>query len=106
MRPVDALFAPRFLAIPTSVLEKDTPMEALGACAQNIATYYASGVAVLACIIAIGVFCLNRRFILLAYGMVSAGFAYVTAYLILPHLVFWFVVGTFGIGAAACDGFW
>jgi hypothetical protein len=81
-------------------------MEDLANCAQNIAAYYASGIAALAVVVTVLWFCVVRRVITLCYGLLASFSLYVVAYLILPYLVWMFVLGTAGAGAVACEGFW
>ena len=81
-------------------------MDDLAGCAQNIAVHWAAILGFGALIIGLLVFCVQRTLLSLCYGLFAAGCTYVAAYLLLPYLVWFFVVGTFGIGAAACEGYW
>ncbi len=81
-------------------------MNDLAICAQNIAAHWAAILAVLAFIISLAVFCFQRTLMSFCYGLFSVGCTYVATYLIAPYLVWFFVLGTVGIGSIACEGYW
>ncbi len=81
-------------------------MEDLGRCAQNIAEHWAIILSVIVLIVGLLIFCIQRTLMSMCYVLFTAGSTYVGAYLIGPQLVWFFVLGTFGIGAVACEGYW
>ncbi|MGC1495571.1 MAG: hypothetical protein WA790_07170 [Sulfitobacter sp.] len=81
-------------------------MDDLAHCAQNIAEHWAAILAFMVLIIAIFVFAVRRTLLSFCYGLFSAGSTYVAAYFVIPYLVWFFVLGTMGVGSVACEGYW
>jgi hypothetical protein len=80
-------------------------MDGIANCADNIAAYWAPGLAAMVVLLTAVVFAFRRTLTSLCYGLIWATVAYFGGLVLIPYIAMAVFFGTLGIGTAVCASY-